>query len=55
MWRDVSDDHAEGVPLNPQTRAVTGFFAVLALLGLLFEVFNVHQAGRVVEGRPAAW
>lgn len=46
----VSDDHAEGVLLNSQTRGATIFFAVFALLGLVVAVFNIHNGGRVVTG-----
>lgn len=50
MFGDVSDDQAEGVLLSSQTRGVTIFFVVFALLGLVLAVFNVHRGGRVIVG-----
>lgn len=50
MFGDVSDDQAEGVLPNSQTRGVTSFFVVFALLGLVLAVFNVHRGGLVIVG-----
>jgi hypothetical protein len=46
----VSDDQAEGVILNSQTRGVTTFFAVFSLLGVVDVALNVHRVDRVIEG-----
>ena len=46
----MSDDQAQGVILNSQTRGVTIFFGVFSLLGAVDVALSVHRVDRVIEG-----